>query len=269
MFKKKNMFMVLYLCVIAAVMNLGMERGGTAKVFSEKEKAYLAIIIDDFGYGAEGTDEMLALNIDFTAAIMPFSDESESDVQKVKNAGKDYIVHMPMESLTGKKEWVGDKGIFTGMSDEEIYSTVMEALEIVDGAAGLNNHMGSAIMENERCLNAVLKAVKEKDLMFVDSKTTPKSLGEKLCEEKGIFAVERDVFLDSTDDKIEVKKRLKQAAEIAVKEGYAVAIGHVGPEGGMVTVQAIAEMKDELEKNGIEFVTISTLRSLNESGRDN
>ena len=120
-------------------------------VFEEKNpKAYLAIIIDDFGYGGEGTDEMLALDADITAAVMPFSEKSAQEVEKIKNSGKEMIVHMPMESLTGKKSWVGDKGVFTNMTDDEIHKAVEEALEIVDGAVGLNNHMGSAIMENER-----------------------------------------------------------------------------------------------------------------------
>lgn len=265
----RKMLFVWYVFFVVAFLGIGIRDMAAEEVFSEGVKGYVSIIIDDFGYGAEGTDEMLSLDIDFTAAVMPFSDKSREDAEKAKNAGKDIIIHMPMESLTGKKEWVGEKGVFTDMTDEEIYSAVMEAMEIVDGAAGLNNHMGSAIMENERCLDAVLKAVKENDLMFVDSKTTPKSLGEKLCEKNGIFAVERDVFLDSTDDKNEVKKRLEQTADIALENGYAVAIGHVGPEGGMVTYQAINEMKDELMKKGIEFVTVTELREMYESGRNN
>ena len=51
-------------------------------VFEEKNpKAYLAIIIDDFGYGGEGTDEMLALDADITAAVMPFSEKSAQEVE--------------------------------------------------------------------------------------------------------------------------------------------------------------------------------------------
>ena len=39
----------------------------------------------------------------------------------------------------------------------------------------------------------------------------------------------------------------------------AVAIGHVGPEGGVLTAQVLAEMAPELEKEGIRFVTVSEL----------
>ena len=96
----------------------------------------------------EGTKEMLALPIPFTAAVMPFSKCSEADGAAVRAAGKEIFIHMPMESLTGKKEWVGDKGIFRSMRDEEIQSRVEEAFTIFPDAKGLNNHMGSAIMED-------------------------------------------------------------------------------------------------------------------------
>lgn len=242
----------------------------TAEVFEDKNpKAYLAIIIDDFGYGGEGTEEMLALDADITAAVMPFSEKSAQEVEKIKNSGKEMIVHMPMESLTGKKSWVGDKGVFTNMTDEEIHKAVEEALVIVDGAVGLNNHMGSAIMENERCLKAVLDIVKERNLIFIDSATTPKSLGKKLSEEKEICFLKRDVFLDSTDDINLVRERLRQAGEKALKNGRAVAIGHVGPEGGKITARAIGELKKELEDKGIELVSVSKMKEIYESGEDN
>ncbi|MCJ7856437.1 divergent polysaccharide deacetylase family protein [Lachnospiraceae bacterium NSJ-143] len=232
------------------------------------QKGYLAIVIDDFGYTGEGTPEMLALDIPLTAAIMPFSDHTAEDLQSVKDAGKDYIIHMPMESLTGKKSWVGDKGIFTSMQSEEIANRVDEAFSILEGASGMNNHMGSAVMESEKTLSAVLDEAKKYNSVFIDSVTSGKSTGQRLCEEKEIPFLKRDVFLDSTDDINVVIKRLEEAGDKALKNGKAVAIGHVGPEGGKITAKAIEKMYPELMAKGVEFVTISRMRELieNESG---
>ena len=58
------------------------------------------------------------------------------------------------------------------------------------------------------------------------------------------------------------RDRLRQAAAIAEKNGAAIAIGHVGPEGGMVTVDAIKELKEEIEGMGIKFVTISEMKNI-------
>lgn len=230
-----------------------------AKRVGMETKGQLAILIDDFGYGGEGTAEMLALPIPFTAAVMPFSDNTEADAEAVRRAGKEIFIHMPMESLTGRKEWVGDWGIFLNMSEEEIRKRTEEAFSVLPDAKGLNNHMGSAVMEDERSLSAVMDVLQEKGGLFVDSMTTAQSLGRQIAEEKGVPFRGRDVFLDSTDSVEEVKRNLRQAAEVALENGGALAIGHVGPEGGMVTVQAISDLIPELEAAGIAFVPVSEL----------
>ena len=224
-----------------------------------EKKGELAILIDDFGYCGEGTAEMLALPIPFTAAVMPFSSCTEADAEAVRQAGKEIFIHMPMESLTGKKEWVGEKGIFRSMGDEEIRERTREAFSILPDAVGLNNHMGSAIMEDKRSLSAVLDVIKERNGIFVDSMTTPKSVGKAAAQEKGAAFLGRDVFLDSTDSVEQVRKNLRQAAEVALEKGEAVAIGHVGPEGGKITAQAIRELIPELEAAGIVFVSVGQL----------
>ncbi|MPN41371.1 hypothetical protein SDC9_188917 [bioreactor metagenome] len=148
------------------------------------------------------------------------------------------------------------------MSDEEIKAVVDETFTVLDGAVGLNNHMGSAIMEDERALNVVINDVADRGLIFIDSRTTAKSVSKKLCESRDCCLLGRDVFLDSTDDIAVVKKQLMKAAEIAVKNGTAIAIGHVGPEGGKITAQAIKDLAPEIEKMGVEFVTINQMKEI-------
>lgn len=260
---KRNWKKGLYYLAVFGLCFLG---GRTAAQLQERDlsvsgekKGELAILIDDFGYCGEGTEEMLALPIPFTAAVMPFSSCSEADAEAVRQAGKEIFIHMPMESLTGKKEWVGEKGIFRSMSDEEIRQRTKEAFSILPDAVGLNNHMGSAIMEDRRSLSAVLDVIKEKNGIFVDSMTTPKSLGKITAQEKDVLFLERDVFLDSTDSVEQVRKNIRQAAQVALEKGEAVAIGHVGPEGGKITAQAIRELIPELEAAGIVFVSVGQL----------
>ncbi len=230
----------------------------TVKTMSDK-KYYIAIVIDDFGYSGEGTDDMINLPIKFTGAVMPFSKSSKEDAEKLINAGKETIIHMPMESLTGPKSWVGDKGIFLNMSDEDIKTVVNDAFDIVSGASGMNNHMGSAIMEDKRALSTVLDCVKDKGILFLDSVTTANSKADEICSEKGIQLLKRDVFLDSTDDINKIKENLLKAEKVANEKGYAIAIGHVGPDGGNVTVNAIKQIYSEMEGRNIEFVTLTEL----------
>ena len=262
--KKENWRKGVTYLLLFAVCFLGgraaaAKQAESAVAVSGEKRGELAILIDDFGYFGDGTEEMLALPIPFTAAIMPFSSCTASDAELVRQAGKEIFIHMPMESLTGKKEWVGEKGIFRDMEEEEIRQRVEEAFGVLPDAVGLNNHMGSAIMEDRKSLSAVMEVLKEKNALFVDSMTTAKSLGKTIAAEQDVFFLGRDVFLDSTDSLEQVKANLRKAAEVALEKGEAIAIGHVGPEGGKVTAQAIQELIPELEQAGVVFVTVSEL----------
>lgn len=229
------------------------------KTLQNTKTCKLAIVIDDFGYGGEGEEEMLALDVPFTGAVLPFAENAEAIAQKLADAGKEVYIHMPMEALTGHPEWVGKDGIFCSMTDEEITIDIARAFEILPQATGVNNHMGSAILEDKRATTAVLTAVKEQDVPFLDSKTTANSQAKAVAEGLGVTFYARDVFLDSTDSVEVVKGNLRQAAKVALESGQAIAIGHVGPEGGKITAQAIAELKSELDEQGIVFVTMEDL----------
>lgn len=219
----------------------------------------VAIVIDDFGYNAQGSEDMLKLPIPITAAVMPFSSNSKETGELAEKSGKEVIIHMPMESKTGKREWVGDKGIFLDMSKEEIMKNTNEAFEILPMAVGLNNHMGSAIMEDDKSLSAVMSVVKERGDIFLDSITSGASLGEIISKEYEVDFIKRDIFLDSTDDFDVVFSNMMKTMEIAKEKGWAVAIGHVGVEGGNITVKAIEESIEIYKENGIEFVFLSEL----------
>lgn len=63
----------------------------------------IAIVIDDFGNDMRGTEEMMALTIPFTAAVMPFLPTTRRDAEWAHKLGHDVLVHMPMEPVRGKK----------------------------------------------------------------------------------------------------------------------------------------------------------------------
>ncbi len=165
------------------------------------EEAKLAVIIDDFGYNGAGTAEMLALDIPFTAAVLPFSSHTAENAEQAKAAGKEVIIHMPMESLTGKPEWVGDGAVCRGMSAAEVRQCMEAAYCAVPQAAGVNNHMGSAVMEDANTLGCVLDVVREKGGVFVDSVTTAQSKCGTLAGEKGVKLLERVSISGSTNGK--------------------------------------------------------------------
>ena len=119
--------------------------------------------------------------------------------------------------------------------------------------------MGSKASSEEGIVSAILDVIKEKNLYFVDSRTADHPIGKKISDEQGVLCYDRDVFLDGQQPKSFIIKRLREAGNVAIKRGYAVAIGHVGIEGGKVTAEAISEMLSEFNEKGIRLVFVSEL----------
>ena len=75
---------ILYLILFACCFLGGRwaaAREEKAAAVSGERRGELALLIDDFGYCGDGTAQMLALEIPFTAAVMPFSKCTEADAE--------------------------------------------------------------------------------------------------------------------------------------------------------------------------------------------
>lgn len=219
----------------------------------------LAIIIDDFGSGRDGVDEMMSIKEHLTFAVMPFLDNTLEDAELAHGHGHEVIVHLSMEPNSGKRSWLGPRPILAGMDADEVRKIVRDSFDSVPYAAGANIHMGSRASNEEDIMSAVLDVIKEKGLYFVDSRTANRPKAKKISITKGVLCYERDVFLDGQQPKSFITDRLEKAAEVALKKGHAIAAGHVGQEGGKVTADAINEMLPEFRKRNIELVYISEL----------
>lgn len=224
-------------------------------------KPRLAIIIDDFGQNQNGVKEMMEIDRNLTFAVMPFLQFSEQDATEAHNRGYEVIVHLPMQShIASREKWLGPRPVHLDSNDDEIRNIVLDSINAVPFAVGVNIHMGAMASEDKRIMTCVMSTVKEKDMFFVDSRTSAKTVCREVSQRIGVKFTERNVFLEhASKTKDYIKKQLAIAGDLAIKKGNAVVIGHVGAVGGKVTAEAIKEMIPELERKGIEFVFVSQI----------
>lgn len=230
---------------------------GAPETENNPARSRVAIIVDDFGNNMRGTDEMFALPVKITVAVMPFLPTSEQDARRAHERGYDVLVHLPMEPRQGKPEWLGPGAVLTGMTDAEVRERVEAALDNVPYAIGINNHMGSKVTGDERVMGIVLAVCKERGLFFVDSHTNYRSVAGRMARELGLPPVENHIFLDDIHTAGHVMKQMRLVQERALNQRYCVTIGHVGIQGKETAAgirSGIAEMKDS-----VDFVGISEL----------
>ena len=126
-------------------------------------------------------------------------------------------------------------------------------------AVGMNNHMGSRAMQSKNVVGTLMDFANEKGFYFVDSKTYDNKVAQEIATERHTPYLVRDVFLDNTPSTGYVVERLNEAYKVAKEKGYAVVIGHVGPEKGPHTAAALKSMISQLQAKNVEFVTVSQL----------
>lgn len=225
----------------------------------KKYKAKVAFLIDDLGNGGEGTEEMMTIDRPMTFAVMPFMKYSKRDAENAHQKGYEVIVHLPMETRKNSTIGLGGGAIRTSQTDKEIESFVLNAFKDVPHAVGANNHMGVLASSDRRVMNAVISVLKKKNKYIVDSKTTPKSVISEIARKHEVPVIEMSVFLDNEKEMDTIRRQINLLAYSALKRGYAIGIGHVGPLGGSNTARAIKELIPELEKKGIKIVFVSEL----------
>src|SRR5204863_7546788 len=117
---------------------------------------------------------------------------------------------------------------------------------------GVNNHMGSRATTDTRVMTSVLSAM-PKGLYFIDSRTGPGSVAEKIAREMKIPTASRQVFLDDVQRDAAVRQQLDQLAATAEARGVAIGIGHMYD----VTVRVLTSEMPNLRSRGFRLVRAS------------
>tara|TARA_B100000029_G_C17570648_1_gene956479 strand:- start:700 stop:1554 length:855 start_codon:yes stop_codon:yes gene_type:complete len=220
-----------------------------------KIKGKIGIIIDDFGYrNDEVSDGFLELDADLTYAIIPGHAHSAKFGEKAVSSGYEVIIHMPMEN-TGKTYGEEEFVLMTEMDNETIERRLKNALSQIPTAIGMNNHQGSKASADQNVMTNVAKVLKEKNLFFIDSRTTVETIGETTMEVFGVPTARRNIFLDNEDNEEKIIEQLLKLAKKSEKSGYAIGIGHVKPK----TLFVLQEQIPILKKQGYEFEFVSRM----------
>ncbi len=199
-------------------------RGPNERVQPSLAEPYVAVIIDDLGPSNAALERVLALPYPVTASILPDAPSPAATANRVRAAGGEVFVHLPMEP-----EGLDDPGpmaLLTWQSPEEIEARARAALDAVPGAVGVNNHMGSRFTACAACVDVVARVSAERDLMVVDSLTSPHSQWAQHAESHGAPALRRTVFLDHDREETAMRAALAEAERTARETGMAVVIGH-------------------------------------------
>jgi polysaccharide deacetylase 2 family uncharacterized protein YibQ len=212
----------------------------------------IIFIIDDAGYSMSQLEAFLRLPFPLTVAVLPGLPNSAKAARAVRAAGKELILHQPMQAIGGQNP--GPGAILLGMGRDEVERIVEENLYTVPGAIGINNHMGSAATADLGIMEAVAAVAKSRGIYYLDSRTTSDSSVPVAARREGIRYWERDVFLDNTPDRASIIRAVEDGKKRSEKDRPAVMIGHVW---SAELAQTLTDLYPQLVSEGFSLSTIS------------
>lgn len=206
-------------------------------------KPRLVIIIDDVAYKHQA-DAIKAVNLKLTPSFFPAT-SAHPETPVLARRFSFYMIHLPMQALGGFKG--AEIGTLTVDDDYEKIAKKLQSIKRdFPNLKYINNHTGSRFTSDAAAMDRMMRAMRDENLIFVDSKTTSPTKVYGAAKKYSMPYIARDVFLDHDGSKAAVRKQLKYAVELAKKRSYAIAIGH--PHKNTIEVlQESAKLLQEVE----------------------
>ncbi len=216
----------------------------------------LVLVLDDLGHNMNATTRgFFELGVPLTVSVLPDLSKSKAAFAAAQEHGFPALLHIPMQP-DGDAD-AGRDPITVDMEPERIAARIARLRERYPQFIGVNNHMGSRATADRRTMTALLGALHQHDVFFLDSQTTSRSLGPRVARELGMWCPRNDLFLDDgekpSDD---VAANLERLVAMAKRRGVAIGIMHPHAE----TLAALRIHVPRLQAEGVHFVTIESLR---------
>lgn len=184
----------------------------------------IILIFDDMGLDREAFEHVMHLPGPVTLSFLPYAKGVQPMVDRARARGDAIMLHLPMQPEGAANP--GPHALRTDMTATSLLSELDWNLDRFDGYVAVNNHMGSRVTRDEAAMKTILSNLKARNVFFIDSLTTGKSVAASAGRAVGERVYARDVFLDPEAGQAEVRKQLAVVEEIARQTGFAVAICH-------------------------------------------
>ena len=215
----------------------------------------VAIVIDDLGGENKIFQELLRWDLPLTFSVLPFTPHAKTLALEAHRQGREIILHLPMEPHGYPDVRPGEGVLLQEMDEARLLRQLSKDIEAVPHIKGVSNHMGSRLMEDPEKVRIVFSELKRRGLFFLDSRTTPQTIGLRVAQSVGLRAMERSLFIDHSSDEEKIKEKLERLIQLSLSTGKAIGIGHPHPS----TIKCLKEMIPKMQERGIDIVPLSTL----------
>lgn len=236
-----------YVSVFSPILRL--EKSDKNASTAKHQKPKLCIIIDDMAT-REQVKALKATGLKLTPSFFP-PDSTHPKTPILAREFEFFMVHLPLSAQHYASEEL--QTLYVSDTYEYILAEIARIKRSFSGLKFINNHTGSLFTSDTQAMRRLFRALQKHELVFVDSVTTSTTKGAFVAKEFNQKPIKRDIFLDNDDKTPAIKDKIKEAVQIAHKNGFAIAIAHPKKN----TFKALTQSKDLLQS--VELVYLDEL----------
>ncbi|HTP82022.1 MAG TPA: divergent polysaccharide deacetylase family protein [Alphaproteobacteria bacterium] len=216
----------------------------------------VAVVIVDLGLSSAATQTAIQnLPAAVSLGFSPYADNLPNWVNLARAAGHEVLLGLPMEPANFPTRDPGPQTLLTSLSPRENIDRLDWVLGRAQGYVGVTNYMGSRFTTSAQALRPVLTTLRDRGLMFVDARTTPRSEAARLATEVSLPRAINDRMIDEQASRAAIDAMLADIERVAKQTGNAVAMGQPYP----VTFERLAAWLPTLDGKGFALAPITAM----------
>lgn len=228
-----------------------------ARPFDQNDKRpRVGLIFSGLGQSTAATEAAIQrLPGGVTLAFAPYAKNLDQWIGLARAAGHEVLLTVPMEPIGYPENDPGPHTLLTSLSERENRDRLLFLLSRFTGYVGVLNTMGARLTTAPQSLKPILEEIKDRGLIFVDARSSLRSVAAAQATEIGLPRAINNRFIDIKAARSDIDQRLDELERIAREGGYALGIGSPYP----VTIERVALWVQELESKGIALAPVSAL----------
>lgn len=216
----------------------------------------IAIVIQEIGLSRAVTEAVMAsLPPEVTLAVSPYGASPRDTARRVREAGHEVLLMVPMEPLDWPANDPGPHSLAVDRPAAENLDRLHFVMSRFQGYVGLVNHMGSRFSASAEALAPLMRDLAGRGVMVLDARAIASSAIPQAAAAAGVPVAVNSRYIDNSAAPEDIDRMLAELVAIAQGQGHAIGMGRPYP----VTLARLARWADGLEARGIDLAPVSAL----------
>lgn len=218
------------------------------------DKPRIALIVGGLGMTAKHTQIAISeLPPEVTLSFVPYAPNLQDWINKARAAGHEVLLELPMEAYDYPNVDTGPLTLVTSAKPEENVRRLNVLLGKASGYFGVTNYQGARFATDAGAATPVMKALKDRGLMFLHDGAAARSALPQAATQTGLDFTVADRIVDSELTADSIDRELLALEALAIQNGSAIGVGFAYP----VTIEQFRQWAEGLKAKGYQLAPAS------------